>query len=157
MSDSKDRDSKGRFKPGWRGGPGNPRVRHLAEIQAAIHQAVEPRVIEGVIKRLAKLALEGDVAAAKVFLDRVVGRPREAQSGGAFTLPPIDGVGDIPAALTSVLNAAAAGKISTEDATRYAAVLELTRRSVETAEFEARLKRMEEQQGLAPLRLATGS
>src|SRR5690606_4735037 len=149
------RDAQGRFARGCPGGPGNPRVRRLAEAQAAIADAIEPRVIGAVMKRLAKSALEGDITAAKVLLDRVLGRPGTEFVASDFELPAVESADDVAKAFQSLLQHAAAGRVSAEDAARYAGVLELSRRAIETAELDARLKRIEEQQGLPPLRLAS--
>lgn len=101
------RDSRGRFGPG---GPGNPRVRRIAEHQAAIAEPVEPRMIQALMKKLVKQGLKGEVQAAKVVLERVAGKPAWEQPSSGFDLPPIEATSDILPAFARLLAAAAAGK-----------------------------------------------
>ena len=69
------RDASGRFAKGNPGGPGPAFPRRVAELRAAILDAVTPADVIDVIRALVKAAKGGDVAAAKVFLDRVLGTP----------------------------------------------------------------------------------
>jgi hypothetical protein len=69
------RDASGRFAKGNPGGPGPAFPRRVAELRAAILDAVTPADVIDVIRALVKAAKSGDVAAAKVFLDRVLGTP----------------------------------------------------------------------------------
>lgn len=70
------RDENGRFLRGHTiPGPGNPYAKRTAELRAAILNAVTPADVVDVIRALVKAAKGGDVAAAKVFLDRILGTP----------------------------------------------------------------------------------
>jgi len=69
------RDANGRFAKGNPGGPGPAFPRRVAELRAAILDAVTPADVVDVIRALVKAAKGGDVAAAKVFLDRLLGTP----------------------------------------------------------------------------------
>lgn len=71
------RNAKGRFVKGWKGGPGNPFGKRVSELRSALFQEVEVKDIRVVIRSLIKSAAGGDVAAAKVLLDRVFGRVNE--------------------------------------------------------------------------------
>jgi hypothetical protein len=72
------RDSAGRFAKGNGGGPGNPFARQVAELRRAALAATTPAKIAEVIGQLEKQALEGDVAAAKLYLSYTLGRPAAA-------------------------------------------------------------------------------
>lgn len=72
------RDRRGRFQPGNPGGPGNPQLQRAAEVFRAVQRAVTPEDIAAVIRKLHAMALDGDVSAARIFLDRVIGRPAQA-------------------------------------------------------------------------------
>jgi hypothetical protein len=74
-----DRDGSGRFAKGNRGGPGNPFARDVAARRRALLDAIHPTDIANIARELHDLALAGDVAAAKVLLSYVVGRPTEAR------------------------------------------------------------------------------
>ena len=69
------RDTHGRFAKGNPGGPGPAFPRRVAELRAAILDAVTPADVVDVIRALVKAAKSGDVAAARVFLDRIFGTP----------------------------------------------------------------------------------
>lgn len=55
--------------------PGGPPIR-IREIEGAIAREATPDRIVAILKRLEALALAGDTAAIKLYLDRVVGPPR---------------------------------------------------------------------------------
>jgi hypothetical protein len=75
-------DARGRFVRGNKGGPGNPLVRHVASLRAAIvrHMArnMTPDNIEQLLKKLWDMGMDGDVAAAKLYLSYTVGKPFDA-------------------------------------------------------------------------------
>jgi hypothetical protein len=71
------RDSRGRFARGNPGGPGNPFARHQAALRQALCQAVSAQDIQAIAHRLVVQAQAGDVAAAKLLLAYVVGKPAE--------------------------------------------------------------------------------
>ena len=71
------RDARGRFVPGCEGGHGNPYAKQVHTFRSAIVQAVTPADIQAVIQALLKAAKEGDVAAAKLFLERTVGAVKQ--------------------------------------------------------------------------------
>jgi len=69
------RDAGGRFAAGNAGGPGNPHARKVAKLRAALLQAVKPADLRGVVEKLLGSAKAGDVQAAKLIIDRVLGPP----------------------------------------------------------------------------------
>ena len=107
-------------------------------------------MIEAVGKRLIRAALEGDVPASKVLLDRVLGRGTPC----SFKLPRIQTAADLPTAMNDVLQAAAQGDLSSEDAARFAALVDATGRALAAAEVEERLARLEASAGLGPRAIA---
>ena len=147
---SSGRQTNGRFASGNRAGRGNPFARRSAVLHQALLDAVEPRMVEAIAKRLVKAALEGDVAAAKVVLDRTLGRSAPA----VFRMPRIESTADLPGALNQILRAAARGAISPEDAARFASIVDAAGRAIAAAEIEERLARLESGAGIGPLRLA---
>jgi hypothetical protein len=72
------RDASGRFTKGNRGGPGNPFARQVAEFRKAIIEATTPEKIQAVVAKVEQKALEGDLAAVKIYLAYTVGRPTAA-------------------------------------------------------------------------------
>lgn len=70
------RDKSGKFAKGNPGGPGNPHARQIAKFRAAALncEAAKPENVEAVMAVLLRKALDGDMAAIKEYLDRVVGK-----------------------------------------------------------------------------------
>ena len=71
------RDSKGRFVKGCKGGPGgNPLQHRVLKMKGAVLEAATQAQVKRIIKKLGSMAEDGDVAAAKVYLLYVVGKPQ---------------------------------------------------------------------------------
>jgi hypothetical protein len=73
--DTTGRAANGRFAKGNGGGPGNPFARQVAEWRRSALAATTPENIAAVIEQLHKQALQGDVAAAKLYLAYTLGKP----------------------------------------------------------------------------------
>jgi hypothetical protein len=71
------RDAGGRFAPENVGGPGNPFARRVAALRQSLLRAVTEEDVQDVAGRLLELARVGDVAAMKLLLGYVLGRPAE--------------------------------------------------------------------------------
>jgi hypothetical protein len=78
-----DRGSDGRFKPGWKGGPGNPRSQHARQLRVrleeALHKSCSPDRLLAAVDAVLKLAEAGDVAAFKLLCERIAGPPISAE------------------------------------------------------------------------------
>jgi hypothetical protein len=72
------RRSDGRFTRGNAGGPGNPFYRRQAEFRRAALELFTPEDVMSLLRVMLALGRNGDVAAAKVFLEYVVGKPHKA-------------------------------------------------------------------------------
>jgi hypothetical protein len=68
----------GRFGAGNRFGQGNPQHRKMAELRAAMLEAVEPEQVKGLTRKLCELALAGDVPAARLVMEYALGKPVQA-------------------------------------------------------------------------------
>src|SRR5690348_3509828 len=73
-----DRDARGRFVKGNRGGPGNPFNRRTAAARQAFCAAVSDEDLAAIARALTAKARAGDVAAAKVLLAYLIGKPGPA-------------------------------------------------------------------------------
>src|SRR5436305_4159627 len=69
------REPNGRFARGNPGGTGNPFARQVAALRQALLDAVSPEDLAAIAQALAEKAKRGDVAAAKVLLGYLVGKP----------------------------------------------------------------------------------
>lgn len=110
----------GRFGLGNPGGRGNPNARKMYELRRALVDAATPKVVAGLGRKLAMLGLQGDVQAAKLYLEYVVGKPPQAvELTGADGEP----LGVNFAAVTTIVLNALAGPEHAEARVRIAAQL----------------------------------
>ena len=65
----------GRFAKGNPGGPGNPFAKRVAELRAALFDAVTPDDLKAVVSSLLRDAKTGNVASVKELLQRLLGPP----------------------------------------------------------------------------------
>ena len=114
----------GRFLPGWRGGPGNPRLRHLASLQEAARCAITAGDLQEVLRAMRDQARKGDAAAANVLLTRVLGRAREEppQAPG-IELGDLSSATGCASATAAIAAAAAAGAVEPDVAATLATLV----------------------------------
>jgi hypothetical protein len=72
------RDARGRFTPGNKFGPGNPFARQTARLRQVLLEVVTEEELRQVAYSLLILAKAGNLAAIKLLLQYVVGKPAEA-------------------------------------------------------------------------------
>jgi hypothetical protein len=72
------RSESGRFVRGNRESVGHRPNRRAAELKAMLMAAASPDDLRAILLKLAEMAKGGDVQAARVYLDHVVGRPVQA-------------------------------------------------------------------------------
>jgi len=71
------RDQSGHFTLGNRGGPGNPYARRVAQLRSTLLATVTDDDIKAIVAKLIEQAKTGELAAAKLLLDRCLGRELE--------------------------------------------------------------------------------
>jgi hypothetical protein len=95
-----------------------------------------------ITKAVITAAKAGDVAAARVVLDRIApirkGAPLEVD------LPAVATTEGVTAALAALVAEMSAGTVTPEEAQTVASVLEAQRKAIETTELELRLRAIEE-------------
>jgi uncharacterized protein YjcR len=69
------RRADGRFAKGNVGGPGNPNAAHVARLRKALFEAVTEDDLKAIIQKMVEKAKEGDIAAAKEVIERLLGKP----------------------------------------------------------------------------------
>ena len=94
---------------------------------------------EPVILALIQAAKGGDVAAIKLVLERVAPLPRNRPV--QFDMPAIETAADLGEAMGAILQAAADGELTPDEATSIASLIETRRRTIETMELEQRIAR----------------
>ena len=72
------RKSNGQFAKGNPGGPGNPYARHVARLRASLIEAVGDDGLKDIVQGMVTAAKGGDVAAAKLLLSYLLGKPVES-------------------------------------------------------------------------------
>lgn len=85
------------------------------------------------------------VSAARILADKLV--PNAKSKPITLQLPTLSKAEDLPGAIAALLADLAAGRITPDDATTVAGILETSRRAIETVELERRLADLEARQG----------
>ena len=75
-----DPDLKSRFAKGNSGGPGNPYARQVVELRLELLERCTPERIGKIAEKMMELAEEGNVQAAKLIFQYVLGKPMDAVS-----------------------------------------------------------------------------
>ena len=140
MTEPGNNASTTRGRPFQEGNPGRPKgAKHKTTILAEKLMADD---VEGVVKAVIDAARTGDMAAARIILDRLVpvrkGRPVE------IDLPEVRTAGDVLAAMGAVLDHVADGEITPDEGATVAGILEMKRRTLELVEIERRLAALEQ-------------
>ncbi len=74
------RDGRGRFAPGNPGGPGNPAGGQAERLRHALVNAVTENDMADIAASLVSRAKAGEVQAVRELLNRVLGRPTDADT-----------------------------------------------------------------------------
>jgi hypothetical protein len=131
-----DRDESGRFQ---RGNSGRPKgARHKATLAAL---ALLDGEAEALTRKAVELALEGDVTALRLTLERIVSPRKDAPV--TFALPRMTSAADAAEVMAAVLEATARGDLTPGEAAAVAALVEQYRRMLELTELEARIEALE--------------
>jgi hypothetical protein len=122
------------FEKGRSGNPAGrrPGSRNKATLAAAALLAGES---EALTRTAVELALAGDPTAMRLCIERLLPPCRERSV--KFSLPPIESVSDISAAMQAVTSALAKGDITPGEAATIAGVVETFARAIETTKRRA--------------------
>lgn len=134
---SSGRNPDGTFAPGNPGKPKGSRHRATQAVQALLDGEAQ-----AITQKAVQLALEGDGAALRLCLERIVPPRRDAPV--TFTLPTMATANDAATAAASVLATVAEGEMTPTEGAHVMALIETYRRTLETTEIEKRLKDLEE-------------
>ena len=132
---------RGQFPKGVSGNPRGkaPGTRHRATVAVETLLAGE---VEALTKRCIEAALDGDMVAMRLVLERIAPRPR----GRAirFDLPEVTNSGDLKAAALALLKAVSLGELSPDEASAVAPLVEGARKAIESDELARRLDALEQ-------------
>ena len=147
------RDGSGKFLPGTAPGPGRPRSL-TAQMCEAAAQAITPDHIVAILRRVARAALEGNLPAARLVLERMCGRATEAEREPepiALELPRMRTAADCDAAVQKIVDGIANGVIPEATAKLLLDAVSTRMKSLELTEHEQRLADLEKAAGSVEL------
>jgi hypothetical protein len=137
--DQKEKPST-KFKPGQSGNPaGRPRGSRNATT-VALESLLDGQA-EALTNKVVELALDGDMAALRLCMDRIL--PPRKDRPVTFALPSIESASDAAAVTSAILSAVASGEITPADAGEIGKLVEAYVKAFETAELAERLERLE--------------
>ena len=134
---------RGPGRPFIKGVSGNPAGRPVGARNAATEmaQALLDDEADAQVRRCVELALDGNPAAMKLCLERLV--PRRGRSV-KLEMPVIESAADIAPAMGAITRAVAEGGLSPYDGAELSRIVESWVRALEVADFERRLKELED-------------
>lgn len=112
----------------------------------AYEEAVTPEHLTAVMRRLTRAALEGNIPAARIVLERACGRPAEPPPTGTpigVELPNLRTAADCNVALERIANAVCNGTVDREAARLMLDVIQTRLKAIEVQDFEQRLGDLE--------------
>lgn len=135
-ANSDGRNPDGTFAPGNPGKPPGSRHRATQAVQALLEGEAE-----ALTRRAVERALEGDVTALRLCLERVA--PVRKDPPVLFDLPSMQTAPDAVQAAGAVLSAVASGELAPSEGAHVMALVETFRRTLETTELERRIAALE--------------
>lgn len=141
-ADNKSRKNAGktRGKPFEKGNSGRPQGSRN-KTTLAVEELLEGEA-EALTRKAIERALEGDIPAIKICLDRIA--PVRKGRAVAFDLPEEMNLKNLADTTALLIRTVAAGDMTPEEAQAVAALLETHRKAVESQELEDRITRLEE-------------
>jgi hypothetical protein len=143
-------EPKPRGRPFQRGKSGNPNGRpkgHRNKATMAIEELLDGEA-EALTRKVIEKALEGDLTALRLCLDRLL--PPRRDRPVTFELPKIESAADARKASSAILAACAVGTLSPGEAAEILSLVAAFVQVVETTETEARLAALEKERMPSP-------
>lgn len=141
------RRADGKFAKGNNANPrGNPAHRKHNEYMRSVRESVSGDELKKLLRRLLERAHEGDMVAAKLVLERTLGKATAAPQTvevADLDIGSLATTEDITNASGAIVKAVTEGRLSPDDASKLASVVELTRRALETHELAQRVAELE--------------
>lgn len=130
-----------RFQPGQSGNPNGRPVGCRNATTLAVEALLEGEA-EAITRRVVNAALDGDMTAIKLVMDRVA--PARKSRPIQLDLPPVTDARGVALAQATVVASVASGEITPDEGMALSGLLEARRRGLETEELAARLQHLEE-------------
>jgi Family of unknown function (DUF5681) len=134
---------KQRGRPFEKGRSGNPtgRPRGSRNRTARAMQHALDGEAQALTRKAVELALEGNTTALKLCLDRLLAPRRDRTT--PIELPPVEGAGGLARTMAAIVAATGDGEISSSEAGRWARLVDIFLKTLETHNFEQRLEALE--------------
>jgi hypothetical protein len=134
------------YQKGHSGGPGRPPgSRNKAY---ALYDSIARESMEKAVRAIGELAGKGDVGAARLLFGRIW--PNARHEAVELDLPPLEKPEDLVKAFAALIAATAEGRVTPQQATRIAEMLEKKRLAIETAIHEPRISELEDKVASRP-------
>ena len=143
MSVAENTAGKQRGRPFKAGTSGNPAGRPKGarnRTTVAVEEILDGEA-DAIARKAIELALNGDTVALRLCLERIAPAKRERPS--PFTLPKLETAADAVAASAALVQAVAAGELTTAQASELGKLVESFVKAVEGADIEQRLAALE--------------
>jgi hypothetical protein len=150
--DGQDRDEKGRFRKGWRGGPGGAKqayVRARAQLHQALMQEFAVDEVRALLRALYSQALDGNTRSATLLMAYLCGKPPEGMSvremfpTARVTREPVMSIEALSARLQRLLEDFEAGKVTLEDTRMSRDILSSLVQAKQNVELERKLNELQ--------------
>ena len=129
-----------KFKPGQSGNPaGRPKGTKLWTTKLREELAKD---VPGIVKRVKGAALDGDMAAARILLDRVI--PSVRSESAAVEIPALAAAETLSDKARVLIDAVAAGQLAPSTAGDLLGALAATAKIIELDELERRIAALED-------------
>ncbi len=129
-----------RFQPGKSGNPAGRPTGSRNATTLAVEALMEGQA-EAITRRVVNAALDGDMGAIKMILDRVA--PARRSRSVKIDIPPTNDSRGVALAQATVVASVAGGEITPDEGVALSGLLEARRRAIETEELAARLQHLE--------------
>jgi hypothetical protein len=129
-----------RFQPGKSGNPAGRPTGSRNATTLAVEALLEGQA-EAITQRVVNAALEGDMGAIKLVMDRVA--PARKSRPVKIDIPPIVDARGVALAQATVVASVAGGDITPDEGMALSGLLEARRKAIETEELAARLQHLE--------------
>lgn len=137
------RKNEGKTRPGKRFAPGNSgRPKGARNKTTLAIEALLDGEAQALTRKAIELAQAGDMQALRLCMERLC--PPRKDRPISFTLPKVETVADAVKANAAILAVVAKGEITPGEATEVGKLLEMFARTVEIAELEDRLTKLEQ-------------
>lgn len=134
------RQQGGKFAPGVSGNPEGRPAGSRHKVTRAIEALLDSEH-EALTRKAIEKALEGDMVALRLCLDRLA--PPRKDAPVSIELPSVRSASDAVEASAAILVAVAAGEITPDEAGRVMALLTAHKSIVESGDLEARIAALE--------------